>query len=215
MTHKQMLQKVQKDTQKWLIIGFGGVVSLTKEQLQLKYNLIRDLLIEEYSEYLDGIKKNNRLEQLNAISDLLFVANNLPFYEGKHKVEDWVITDKKLQFYNPRAVFEHYYHDYELVLEVINTIISESGFSIYEIYMENEATYKSNMTKFCKTEAEAKVSAQMYANGTHPNMQDKKEKVVKCEYLPTGNSEYPFRVQTPDGKIMKSHLFLDVEHFRN
>ena len=148
MTYKKMLRKVQQDTQKWLIIGFGGVVSLNKEQLQEKYKLIRKLLIEEYTEYLDGIKKNDRLEQLNAISDLLFVANNIPFYEGKHRVDEWVITEKKLQFYNPKAVFENHYHDYELVLEAINTIIAESGFSYYDIYQENEATYKSNMTKF-------------------------------------------------------------------
>lgn len=86
-----------------------------------------------------------------------------------------------------------------------------AGLSPYEIEQEDLAVYESNMTKFCRTEEEAKQSVEMYFDGTHPN---KLNQHIVCEYMPTGDAEYPFRVQTLSGKIMKSHLFLDVENFR-
>lgn len=211
MTHEQMIKQVQRDTQKWLITGFGGAVVLNKEQLEEKYKLIRKLLIEEYNEYLDAVRSSDRLEQLNAISDLLFVVNNLPYFEGKHNVEDWKVIPYVLRFCSHEYIFEHEYRSYYSWMKAINTIIEESGFSYYEIYKENEATFKSNMTKYCKTEEEAKLSVEMYMNGTHPN---KLGIVIECDYFSTGFHDYPFRVQSLDGKILKSHLFLDVENFR-
>lgn len=210
MTHEQMIKKVQRDTQKWLITGFGGAVVLNKEQLEEKYKLIRKLLIEEYNEYLNAVKKRDRLEQLNAISDLLFVVNNQPYFEGKHNVEDWKVITGTLKVYDPEYIFENEYRNYELCMKAINTIIKESCFSFYDISQENDATFKSNMTKYCKTEDEAKLSVEMYRNGTHPN---KIGIVIECDYFPTGIHDYPFRVQDLDGKILKSHLFLDVENF--
>lgn len=214
MKYREMIKKVQKDTQYWLIVGFGRALSLSKFQLEEKYKLIGKLLVEEYEEYLKALKNNDRLEQLNAISDLLFVANNIPFYEGKHNVDEWLITEQELQFYNPMYTFKHNFRNYELVINAINTIIANSGFSYYDIYKENEATFKSNMTKYCKTEEEAKLSVEMYANGTHPNMQNKENKIVSCQYAKTIDPTYKFIILSESAKIMKSHLFLDVEHFR-
>lgn len=155
-----------KLTQDWLRVAFGVVPTLTKEQKVAKAELIKKLLIEEVDEYIEAVKNNDYNEELNACSDLLFVANNLPYF---------------------------------------------SQISEYDLEQENIAVYHSNMTKFCRSEEEAKESVAMYAKGEHPNKMGVK---IESMYMPTGHSEFPFRVQTLDGKIMKSHNFLDVDNFR-
>lgn len=149
-------------TYEWLATAFGSAPTLTKEQLIEKANLIKKLAIEEIDEFIFAVKHNDRAEMINACSDLLFVANNLPFLAN--------ITDEELS-------------------------------------NENERVFRSNMTKFCKSKDEAEATVTSYSLGTHPNKLGYKIATVA---MPTNNREYPYRVQTIEGKIMKSIFFKDV-----
>ena len=147
---------------KWLTTAFGAVPTLTKSQLLEKAELIKKLAIEEIDEFIEAVKNDDKAEMINACSDLLFVANNLPFLSNIHNSD---------------------------------------------LEAENKRVFESNMTKFCKTEKEAQLTVLAYETGSHPN---KKGQVIKTIYLPTNNVNYPFRVQTLEGKIMKSINFKDV-----
>lgn len=149
-------------TYEWLRTAFGSVPTLTKKQLIEKAELVKKLAIEEIDEFISAVKNNDRDEIINACSDLLFVANNLPFLAN--------ISDDELS-------------------------------------IENERVFRSNMTKFCRSKVEAEATQTAYALGTHPNKLGTKIDTVIME---TSNRDYPFRVQTKEGKIMKSIFFKDV-----
>lgn len=68
-------------THEWLNIPFGDK-KYSKEELIDKANLIKNLLIEEVDEFIEGVKEDDNKEIINACSDLLFVANNLSFFAG-------------------------------------------------------------------------------------------------------------------------------------
>lgn len=222
MTH------VVRQTYTWLSTAFGNVPTLDDNMMIDKMKLIGKLLIEEIEEYEEA---QTRDEKINAISDLLFVVNKMPFFLGYtadkavelfdnvnvnyprrynsnqfiEGIKDIFLNDNYVLMNKSVALL-----DYADVVYSIKNMIIFSGFTDYEMFIENERVFNSNMTKFCKTLEEAKRSVAMYENGTHPNKYGQK---IETIYMETGHAEYPYRIQTPEGKIMKSHSFLDVEHF--
>ena len=79
-----------------------------------------------------------------------------------------------------------------------------NGLTIKDLEKESKAVFKSNMSKFCKTEKEAIKSCKMYANGTHPN---KLGVTIETYYLKVKDI-YVIRKKN-DNKILKSYLFQD------
>lgn len=74
---------VTKDTYQWLETAYKkGYQSSSKEDLLDKVELVRTLLNEELDEFIQALENKDKLEMINACSDLLFVATNLPFFAG-------------------------------------------------------------------------------------------------------------------------------------
>jgi len=152
---------VIEQTYKWLSIA--DQTDYTEEELLYKSQLILSLLKEEIEEFEKALVLGDRAEQINACSDLLVVASNLPYF---------------------------------------------AKISLSELKQENDLTFESNMTKFCKTPEEALLSKTAYATGEHPN---KPGEVIEVDIHNTGNEAWPYVLKTPKGKIMKSINFKDVE----
>lgn len=93
---------------------------------------------------------------------------------------------------------------------VINNLPYFAGFSVEDIEQEDEKVFNSNMTKFCKTEEEAKETVQLYREGNHPN---KKGHKIDTYYKETGDPKYKFVIlDTRTNKVLKSKNFVDVKH---
>lgn len=74
---------VTKDTYQWLETAYKkGYQSSSKEDLLDKVELVRTLLNEELDEFILALENKDKAEMVNACSDLLFVATNLPFFAG-------------------------------------------------------------------------------------------------------------------------------------
>lgn len=159
------MDKTSKDCStlayEWLNVPFGRQM-FDNEQLIEKAELIKNLLIEEVDEFIEGVKNKDEKEIINACSDLLYVANNLPYF---------------------------------------------AGISLKELQEENKKVFTSNMSKFCKTFDEAQLSQDLYKLGLHPN---KRGEVIVVDIKPSYNEVYPYYLVTPEGKVMKSHNFEDV-----
>jgi NTP pyrophosphatase (non-canonical NTP hydrolase) len=72
----------------------------------------------------------------------------------------------------------------------------------------SDAIYKSNMSKFCKTEQEAIETITAYANGTHPN---KPGVTIDANFYESNGFYIVYN--TSDGKILKSINFIDTDKF--
>lgn len=212
-------------TYEWLYTTFGNV-NLSEEEKQEKKKLIRNLLIEEYIEYIEAIDFNDRI---NALADLKVVAMNLPFYlnltiddvmelyytRSKHMQDDKVNNFIKIM---SNIISLELDKDYDLLTSIIDIIyLSDeiayiiSNNTYYNIELEDKATFMSNMTKFDLTLEDAEESVRLYKLGQHPN---KMNEIIDAKYEETGHSEWKYRIVRNDGKILKSLNFKDVEYFK-
>lgn len=99
------------------------------------------------------------------------------------------------------------------LLVVASNMPFYAGIPLQDLKDECRDTYFSNMTKFCKTEEEAKHTVSLYKSGEHPNKLGVK---IDCFYAETGNKNFPYKILSiPDNKILKGKEFRDVNYFKN
>lgn len=95
-------------------------------------------------------------------------------------------------------------------LVVLSNVPFYLNISQEEVEKELIKVKLSNNTKYCKTIEEALETKKMYLNGEHPNkIGESIEVVVEISQ----NKDFPYFVKTPEGKIMKSINFKDVDQF--
>lgn len=66
--------------------------------------------------------------------------------------------------------------------------------------------YESNMSKLCKTSAEAQLTVDCYADGTHPNKMG-----VEIETYYEPKDDYYLVKRSSDGKVLKSINFIEPD----
>lgn len=80
-----------------------------------------------------------------------------------------------------------------------------AGEPIEEVNDWIEKVSTSNWSKFCKNEKEAQITVDLYRTGQHP---DKQGQIIECNYEKSGDF---WIVKRPDGKILKSFQYLNVD----
>jgi hypothetical protein len=210
-------------TYEWLNTAFKEIPKLDAVGFYKKNGDIRNLLIEEMEEFMYA---PNLREKYNALADIRVVVLNFPFYAGiqSHEIIDYydfISSERKT-----RNLLESVQELLSLVVNPTNAIYSKEvvveilmltrdiGFELDRIHNlnlslleEDYNTYRSNMTKFCKTEEEAIETVKLYIEGKHPN---KFGTCIETLYEETGGEVWKYRIITPNGKIMKSVNFKDV-----
>lgn len=82
---------------------------------------------------------------------------------------------------------------------VINNVIFYTGIKEEELHFNEQVVRKSNFSKFCKNEDEAKLTVELYRMGNHP---DKPKVEIECYYEQFGNVYIVRRKE--DNKVLKN-----------
>jgi hypothetical protein len=122
----------------------------------------KSLVLEELEELQDAIKANDRVEQLDAICDLLVVANGWLYVKGVSKVKlSSGIFSLEECFHLIHCVIDNI-DDVTLLPSYIFYTGQSLGFSKSTIIEALHEVHRSNMSKFCLTEQEAVKSVDSY-----------------------------------------------------
>ena len=125
--------------------------------------LSKDLILEELAEHKEALDKKDRVEELDAICDLIYVGLRLAYKNTEHYIE----TEQNRQYQgiiiykeiNQIILAYGVIQDFNLFLP---NFINLSPFSLETIKQAFDEVHRSNMSKFCTTEEDAIASVQAY-----------------------------------------------------
>lgn len=96
----------------------------------------------------------------------------------------------------------------DAVVDLYWVVTNASYFAGEDIKSVQEYVEKvslSNWSKFCKNKVEAQITVDLYRTGQHP---DKQGQIIECDYEKSGEF---WIVKRPDGKILKSYQYFNVD----
>ena len=213
-------RSVINNTYKFLYAAFGKKV-FSKEEQKVKLELVFNLLMEELDEFKQAVEENDVDEIVNALSDLKVVALNATFYinyDKNHiKIDKTKLNDYTTkEFVNDIKDLADNIQLCNFVSESVSDIIcacntyanSNAEIGLKRLKIEDLKTYKSNMTKYCKTVKEAQETVDLYAAGKHPNKMGEK---IQATFEETGLAKFKYKIISPQNKILKGKNFVDVD----
>lgn len=186
-------------------IACGQVIGLTRSLTEEEFNFRERLLKEEISELKEAIEQNDRVEILDALCDIEYVATGTLNMEGDE------------HYYTDDDYYEAKCTSVEEVLEYLNihssrgrdycmssvvTICYELAFH-FNITLGNYKTalnrvHESNMSKFCESQEVAIETQKFYKN-----------QGIDTYTKEVGSKVVVFR--EADGKVLKSVNYHPVE----
>ena len=174
---------------------------LSTENIQLR----NDLFHEELSELREAIGAGDRILQLDAIIDLLYIIGGTAVtyvYENfDNRIDDSLRlampnNDTKEELINISFAAGAYQYSVN-TLNSIMVVAKNLGFTSPQIFEGFKRVHESNMTKFCRTKREAKNTLFDYI-----------EKGIECTWIERNGL---YVVVRNDGKILKSSYYKPVD----
>ena len=174
---------------------------LSPENIQLR----NDLFHEELSELREAIGAGDRILQLDAIIDLLYIIGGTAVtyvYENfDNRIDDSLRlampnNDTKEELINISFAAGAYQYSVN-TLNSIMVVAKNLGFTSPQIFEGFKRVHESNMTKFCRTKREAKNTLFDYI-----------EKGIECTWIERNGL---YVVVRNDGKILKSSYYKPVD----
>ena len=159
--------------------------------------LSKSLIEEELEEYTQAILEEDKIEQLDAIGDLFFVAVQLecmyrkPTYKSTELNQTTISTAIDLLLSQEDNSFSR-------VVEVLNNLSKQLNVDLHDLVQE---IYNSNMSKLCKDEQTAQETVKEYT-----------KKGVETYYkaCTTDSSKYII-YRSEDNKVLKSVDFVEPD----
>lgn len=147
--------------------------------------LSKSLIEEELEEYTQAILEEDKIEQLDAIGDLFFVAVQLECMYRKPVYESIELN---------RSTG----YSFSRVVEILNNLSKQLNVDLHDLVQE---IYNSNMSKLCKDEQTAQETVENY-----------KKKGVETYYkvCTTDSSKYII-YRNEDNKVLKSVDFVEPD----
>ena len=155
------------------------------------YKLRESLIYEEYQELLEGIASGDKVEQLDALADLLYVIYGFI----------WVKNEPMIFFNGPKEIRKEVIIDMSahLCLRLKATLVAANDLNLFTQLEEAfNRVHESNMSKFCKTELEAGETVYHY-----------KLKGIYTYYKKVDDLYVVLRVE--DNKVLKSINYTPVD----
>lgn len=174
---------------------------LSLENIQLR----NDLFHEELSELKEAIGASDRILQLDAIIDLLYIIGGTAVtyvYENfDNRIDDALRlampnNDTQAELINISFASGAYQYSVN-TLNSIMVVAKNLGFTSPQIFEGFKRVHESNMTKFCRTKREAKNTLLDYI-----------EKGIECTWIERNGL---YVVVRNDGKILKSSYYKPVD----
>lgn len=174
---------------------------LSPENIQLR----NDLFHEELSELREAIGAGDRILQLDAIIDLLYIIGGTAVtyvYENfDNRIDDSLRlampnNDTQAELINISFAAGAYQYSVN-TLNSIMVVAKNLGFTSPQIFEGFKRVHESNMTKFCRTKREAKNTLFDYI-----------EKGIECTWIERNGL---YVVVRNDGKILKSSYYKPVD----
>lgn len=174
---------------------------LSPENIQLR----NDLFHEELSELREAIVVGDRILQLDAIIDLLYIIGGTAVtyvYENfDNRIDDALRlampnNDTQAELINISFAAGAYQYSVN-TLNSIMVVAKNLGFTSPQIFEGFKRVHESNMTKFCRTKREAKNTLFDYI-----------EKGIECTWVERNGL---YVVVRNDGKILKSSYYKPVD----
>lgn len=174
---------------------------LSPENIQLR----NDLFHEELSELREAIGAGDRILQLDAIIDLLYIIGGTAVtyvYENfDNRIDDALRlampnNDTQAELINISFASGAYQYSVN-TLNSIMVVAKNLGFTSPQIFEGFKRVHESNMTKFCRTKREAKNTLFDYI-----------EKGIECTWIERNGL---YVVVRNDGKILKSSYYKPVD----
>lgn len=174
---------------------------MTIDQADLRYKLY----LEEVLELREAVMQQDKVEQLDAVVDILYIALGTAATAGDIlNVEaqlaiDFCALKKGRSTMDMLSYLENLpvgdYND-----AIWNTVIlaHDLGFSGKQIQDAFEQVHKNNMSKFCYSEEDAKMSVQQYSS-----------QGIDAVWVKRGDLYVILRAE--DGKILKGHNYIKVD----
>lgn len=159
--------------------------------------LSKSLIEEELEEYIQAVLEEDRIEQLDAIGDLFFVAVQLecmyrkPIYKSTELNRSTIYTAIE-------SLLSQEDNSFSRVVEVLNNLSKQLNVNLHDLVQE---IYNSNMSKLCKDEQTAQETVENY-----------KKKGIETYYkvCTTDSSKYII-YRSEDNKVLKSVDFVEPD----
>lgn len=166
-----------------------------------------DFFQEEVNELEQAIEDNNKVEMLDALADIIYIAVGTAWTYGtatlfsperqfrafirgkKSNMVDFRVTMSRLLTYLRNM---HQDAPGMNAINVVFIIAHNLGFTPSEVLRAFDLVHKSNMTKFCRTEEEARSTIQKYRSDGFESYFEK-----------MGNGLFVVK-RVPDRKVLKS-----------
>lgn len=159
--------------------------------------LSKSLIEEELEEYTQAVLEEDKIEQLDAIGDLFFVAVQLECMYRKPNYESIVFNSSNI--YPGIELLPSQEDNYfSGAVEVLYNLSKQLNVDLHDLVQE---IYNSNMSKLCKDEQTAQETVEEY-----------KKKGVETYYkvCPTDSSKY-IVYRSEDNKVLKSVDFVEPD----
>lgn len=159
--------------------------------------LSKSLIEEELEEYTQAVLEEDKIEQLDAIGDLFFVAVQLECMYRKPVYESLIFNSSTI-YTAIESLLSQEDNSFSRVIEVLYNLSKQLNVDLHDLIQE---IYNSNMSKLCKDEQTAQETVEEY-----------KKKGVETYYkvCTTDSSKYII-YRSEDNKVLKSVDFVEPD----
>lgn len=159
--------------------------------------LSKSLIEEELEEYTQAVLEEDKIEQLDAIGDLFFVAVQLECMYRKPTYKSTELN-RSIIYKAIESLLSQEDNSFSKVVEVLNNLSKQLNVDLHDLVQE---IYNSNMSKLCKDEQTAQETVEEY-----------KKKGVETYYkvCTTDSSKY-IVYRSQDNKVLKSVDFVEPD----
>lgn len=159
--------------------------------------LSKSLIEEELGEYTQAVLEEDKIEQLDAIGDLFFVAVQLECMYRKPNYKSTELNRSTI-YTAIESLLSQEDNSFSRVVEVLNNLSKQLNVDLHDLVQE---IYNSNMSKLCKDEQTAQETVENY-----------KKKGVETYYkvCTTDSSKY-IVYRSEDNKVLKSVDFVEPD----
>lgn len=172
-----------------LLVDGGG--------LESDITLSKSLIEEELEEYTQAVLEEDKIEQLDAIGDLFFVAVQLECMYRKPTYESTELNRSTI-YTAIESLLSQEDNSFSRVVEVLNNLSKQLNVDLHDLVQE---IYNSNMSKLCKDKQTAQETVEEY-----------KKKGIETYYKNSEVDSSKYIVyRSEDNKVLKSVDFVEPD----